>query len=308
MAVIILALLPVFMLIALGYGLRRLLLKQEFEWISLERLVYYILFPALLIESLSQANLRAVPVVEVGLSLFAAVILMALLCLALRPWLAGRFGIDGPAFTSIFQGSLRWQTFVALAVAANLYGDLGVALASVAMVAIIPAANVICVTVLARYAAPQRLSWRAIMLTLLRNPFIWACAVGILLNVTQFPLPKVLLSFLDILGRASLGTGLLVVGAGLHLKGLLRPKTEVWLPISFKLVLMPVMAIGLGMLMKLSGANLAVIACCSSVPTASNAYVLARQMGGDGPLLAEILALQTVFAVITMPIAIGFAA
>ena len=69
---------------------------------------------------------------------------MSLLCLALRPLLA-RASVDGPAFTSIFQGATRWQTYVALAVSGNLFGDLGLALASVAMVAIIPLVNVFSV-------------------------------------------------------------------------------------------------------------------------------------------------------------------
>ena len=47
------------------------------------------------------------------------------------------------------------------------------------------------------------------------------------------------------------------------------------------------------------------MAVCSSVPTSSSAYVLARQMDGDAPLLAQIITLQTIFAAITMPIVIG---
>ena len=58
----------------------------------------------------------------------------------------------------------------------------------------------------------------------------------------------------------------------------------------------------------LSGTNLAVVACCASVPTASSAYVMARQMGGDAPLLAEILTLQTILATITMPLFIAWVA
>jgi predicted permease len=74
-----------------------------------------------------------------------------------------------------------------------------------------------------------------------------------------------------------------------------------------KLIIMPVMAISLGVAFGLSGSNLAVVACCASVPSASNAYVLARQMGGDAPLLAQILTWQTALAVLTMPVFITFA-
>ena len=103
---------------------------------------------------------------------------MSLLCLALRPLLA-RMAIDGPAFTSIFQGATRWQTYVALSVSANLYGDVGLALASVAMVAIIPLVNVFSVAVLAHYASPEKRSARTIVMTVVRNPLIWACAIGL---------------------------------------------------------------------------------------------------------------------------------
>ena len=119
----------------------------------------------LLIQTLVKADLSRVPVAGVGGALLLSVLAMSLLCLALRPALA-RFDIDGPAFTSIFQGATRWQTYVALSVSANLYGDVGLALASVAMVAIIPLVNVFSVAVLAHYASPEKQSARAIVMTM----------------------------------------------------------------------------------------------------------------------------------------------
>ncbi|HAP09320.1 MAG TPA: AEC family transporter, partial [Afipia sp.] len=216
-----------------------------------------------------------------------------------------RLGVSGPSFTSIFQCSCRWQTYVALAVAGNLYGDIGLTLASVAMVAMIPILNVLSVWVLAHYAAPTRLSWRRILLTIAQNPFIWACALGLAANLIGLKLPTWIDEFIDALGRSSLAIGLLVVGAGLQLKGVLRPDAPALLSCALKLVLMPIFAISLGLAFGLSGTNLAIVACCASVPTASSAYLLARQMGGDAPLVAEILTLQTALAVITMPIAIA---
>ena len=63
--------------------------------------------------------------------------------------------------------------------------------------------------------------------------------------------------------------------------------------------------IGLALWFGLSGANLVIVAACSAVPTSPSSYVLARQMGGDAPLLAQIITLQTIFAVITMPVVIA---
>ena len=307
MAVVIAALLPVFVLIVLGIVLKRSLMRLDTQWHGLEQLTYFVLFPMLLIQTLVKADLSKVPVAGVGGALLLSALAMSLLCLALRPALS-RLGIDGPAFTSIFQGATRWQTFVALSIAANLFGDDGLALASVAMVAIIPLVNVFSVSVLARYASPEKQSGRAIVMTLVRNPLIWACIIGITVNVTHLPLPSLWHEVADALGSSSLAIGLLVTGAGLHLEGLFRPNLGAAVGVVFKLLLMPALAMGLGLWFGLSGNSLAIVAICSAVPTSSSAYVLARQMGGDAPLLAQIITLQTIFAAITMPIAIGLAA
>jgi predicted permease len=301
------ALVPVFMLIVTGVLARRLLVTEDAHWIGLERLVYYVLFPALLIVTLARADLTRVPVAEVGGALLAAILIMSLICLALRSVLARGLGVDGPAFTSIFQGATRWQTFIALAVAGSLFGELGLALASVGAVAMIPVLNVINVWVLAHYASPTKPRWGGIALAIAKNPFIWSCIIGIALNVARAPIPAVVFAYGDALGRASLALGLLLVGAGLHVRGLIAPKPATLITAALKLVGMPLIAVTLARAFGTSGVPLAVIACCASVPAATNAYVLAKQMGGDTTLLAEILTVQTMLAIITMPVAIEWA-
>ena len=81
--------------------------------------------------------------------------------------------------------------------------------------------------------------------------------------------------------------------------------TDVITACFLKLAAMPAIAILIGLGCGLSGTNLSVVACCASVPASSNSYVLARQMGGDAPLMAQILTFQTALAVITMPVVLG---
>jgi malonate transporter len=306
MAIVIAALLPVFFLIVLGFILKLTLIRPETQWVGLERLTYYVLLPVFLIQTLVKADLSTVPVGGVGGALLLSALAVSLVCLALRPLLA-RAGVDGPAFTSMFQGATRWQTYVALAVSGSLFGNLGLALASVAMIAIVPMVNVLSVTVLVRYASPEKRSAASIVVTVASNPLIWACAIGLALNVTHIPLPPIWHEVADALGRSSLAIGLLVTGAGLQLNGLFRPSLAASVTVFLKLVLMPVIAVALALQFGIDGSNLAVVTICSAVPTASSAYVLARQMGGDAPLLAQIITLQTILAAVTMPIAIALA-
>jgi len=141
-----------------------------------------------------------------------------------------------------------------------------------------------------------------------KNPLIWACAIGLAANVTHVPLPKVWDDVAEALGRSSLGIGLLVTGAGLHLEGLLRPSLAASIAVFLKLVVMPVFAVALALWFGITGSSLVIVAVCAAVPTSSSAYVMARQMGGDAPLLAHIITLQTILAAITMPIAIALVA
>jgi len=305
MQAVLAALFPVFLLIIAGLLLRRFLIADDEHWVGMERLLYYVMFPALLIETLTRADLTKVPVLAVGGTLLAAVLIMSGLCLALRPLLARRLGADGPAFTSLFQGATRWQVFVALPVAGNMFGDLGLALASVALVAMTPVLNVLCVSVLVRYASPGAPDWRDVVSGVVQNPLIWSCAVGIALNPISGSIPQPLFVFVDALGRSSLALGLLIVGAGLRLAELTRPSALVFITCALKLVTMPAIAIMIARGAGLAGANLMIIVCCASVPAASNSYILARQMGGDAPLMAQILSFETVLAAITIPVAIA---
>ena len=307
MALVFASLVPVFLLILAGALIRRLLVPDALHWIGVERLVYYVLFPALLIQTLSTTDLSSVPAAGMAAALAIAVVLMAGLCLALRRPLQRRLGLDGAAFTSVFQGATRWQTFVAIAVADNLYREAGIALAAVEVVAMIPLINVLNVWVLAHYAAPQRPRWRDVALAIARNPLIWGCALGGALNPIAGLIPSPAAAVVDLLGRSSLPVGLLLVGSGLDPATMLRPRSATFLATVLKLIVMPLLALPLALLLGVAGNGLVVVACCAAVPSASNAYVLARQMGGDAVLMAEILTVQTIAGMVTMPIVIAIA-
>jgi malonate transporter and related proteins len=296
------SLVPVFLVIATGWLVRVSAFVAEKDWSGLEKVTYYIFFPAIIIDTLARADLGSVPVVGVGGALVGAILTIAAILLLLRPLLHTSIGLDGPSFTSLFQGSTRWNTFVALAVASTLFGARGVTLMAVAIAAMVPLLNTLAIFVLVRFAGGPPQTPRQILHTFVTNPFIWSCAIGLALNLSALSVPKPVASFVDILGRASLGAGLLIVGAGLDARRLARPQPVHLLSLATKLVMLPVIAVTLARLFGVGGLDLSVTAIAASVPSASGAYVLARQMGGNAPLMAEVITIQTLAAVITMPI------
>lgn len=305
MGLVLAALVPVFLIIALGAILRRVLLPEPAHWAALEKLTYFVLFPALLIVSAVKANLSELNILAIAATLIGTILALSGLILV-RPGLMKRaLGTDGPGFTSVFQGAVRWNTYVVFAVAGGLYGAKGITIVAVAMVVMIPVVNILAVLVLAAFSGRAAPTAGYIGGQLARNPYLWACAIGGLLNAFAVPVPKVIVEFGDVLGRASLALGLLVVGSGLDLGAMVKPKLPVMASLTLKLLVKPLIAVVIGLLLGLSGLELSMVAVIAAVPSAPNGYVLARQMGGDAPLLAEILTMQIIAATVTLPLVVA---
>jgi predicted permease len=296
------SLIPVFLVIAAGWAARTTGFVSEQHWAGLERATYVIFFPALIIDTLARADLGSVPVLGVGGAMTATILLLSAFLLAARVPLQRWLGLDGPGFTSLFQGATRWNTFVAIAVTGSLFGQRGIALMAVAIAAMVPLLNVLAIYVFLRFAGGPRQSPKQILITFAANPFIWSSAVGLLLNPVFAYVPQGAATFVEITGRAGLAAGLLVVGAGLDIRSLARPGRAHSAAILLKLVAAPILVASLARLFGVSGLDVSIAVVAASVPTASGAYVLARQLGGNAPLMAEILTLQTLLALVTMPV------
>lgn len=307
MAAILESLLPVFLVIALGVALKRFGVVPAEMWTGFERVAYWVLFPALLIETLVNADLTSVPVTGVAVTLFLSVATLCLLTRLAMPLFRGRLGLSGPSYTSVFQASTRWNGFIALAVVARLFGEEGLTLVAVAMAAMVPLINIVNVLVVAVYAAAEPPPPLTLVKTVAKNPFIWSCVVGLAVNLSGVPVYGPILTAADLLGRAALGGGLLIVGGGLILRDAVRPSPAVLASAALKLLAMPLIVAFYALAFGLSGAALATALVCAAVPTAMNGYVLARQMGGDAPLLAAIATVQTAASALTMPLILGLA-
>ncbi|POF29018.1 AEC family transporter [Roseibium marinum] len=297
------ALIPVILVIASGYLIARTGLITGEQWRGIEKLAYYVLFPAVLFRIIAQADFNSFPTLNMGLSLVASITLMAVLLLAARPAIERIWGIAPERFTSIFQGTLRWNGMIALAIADNVAGEAGLAMLAVAMVFMIPPLNVASILVLSHYAGTTTPSVARILKDLYTNPFMLSIGAGLVFNLGGISLPFVVDDTLEIFSRAALPIGIICVGAGLDLGSLRRPGPALTMGTFLRPLLMPLLAFGFASLFGVSGDALVVVVIASSVPCASNAYLLARQMGGDAKLMGEIITLQTLAATVTIPLA-----
>ncbi|PMR68058.1 AEC family transporter [Halomonas heilongjiangensis] len=289
---------PLFLLILLGAVLGWTRQPGGDFWPRLERLIYFLLFPAMLISTLATADVSQVPVARLALALLGAMSLFGALLWLLRD----RLRLEPPAFTSAFQGALRFNTYVGVAGAAALHGGAGATVAAVAVALMVPVVNVLCVAsfIAAGTLGPSSLGRS--LAALVRNPLILGCLIGIGLNLSGIGLPGWSGATVELLGRAALPLGLVAVGVALRPAALIRLDRGVWATNLIKLVLMPALVLGLALVLRLDPVSRDVALLFAALPTATSAYILARQLGGDAELMAALITGQTLLAMVTLPL------
>ncbi len=308
---ILLSIAPIFILIVLGHLLRRGGIPSFEFWNLNDKLVYWVLMPALLFNKTSTIELQPSVV-----GAYAVVILGAFAAAAAFGLLASKAaGLDGPVASSVLQGAARHNTFIALAVAERLYGTDGLAIAAVATSLLIPTTNVTMVTGmvwLVRGPDEKRIL-RSILRDLARNPLILSVGAGVAWNVfganifDRGEIP-VVHDVARLLGAAALPVVLLCVGANIRIRAMAASALPLGISSVGKLVVFPLAIVILAQVMDLNQTETLVALLFGAVPTASSAYTLARQLGGDAPLMAAIVTVQTALAFVTLPLTMALAA
>lgn len=304
MQTVALAVLPVFLLIFLGSLIARRAPFDATFWNGVERLTYFVLFPALLISSLAKSDLDFGEVLPMVAAIDAAILTMVPITLLLKRFM----GMSGPEFGSFLQGAIRMNTYIGFAVSFALYGSDGLAKAAVAVIAIVPLVNVLCVMALVRFGDRGDGKQPRVLRELARNPLILGCLIGLLMNVSGIGLPPVLGPMLEILGRAALALGLLAVGAALDLEAARRGGALLGVSSLLKLAVMPLLTAAGCVLLGVEGPALGVALLFNGLPTATSAYILSRQLGGDYRLMAAITTGQTALSMLTIPLVLGWLA
>lgn len=293
------ALAPILVLILIGYGLKRSHFLPDDAWAGMEKLTYFVLFPALLVRTLGNQSLAGAPWSSMLLVVLGTILTAATLLIV---WQQFRTSVNGPTFTSIFQGGVRFNTYIALAVAQAFYGVDGLAMAAVTAGFMIVLINLLCISAFAIWGERSSKGVKPIIRDVIGNPLIIACAVGWFLSLSGIGVPGMAEDILEIVGRAALPFGLLAVGAALKPEAVRGHISPILVSSVVQFGLKPAIAALLISVTGLAGIPAGALIICLMVPTAPSAYILARQLGGDTATMASIITFQTILAFLVMPL------
>lgn len=302
---ILLVIAPVFLLIVLGNLLRRRGIPGGDFWNVNDRLVFWVLIPALLFAKISVSGIALGQLggfSAVLLAGFAAATVYALVVVRLLP-------IDGPARSSVLQGASRNNIFIAFAVVDRLYGAEALTLAVLGAALLVPITNLTVVPLMVTLhgTGEDGHRSRAIVRELTTNPILLAVLAGIAVNaVHPDPIP-VVYETADLLGRAALPAVLLSIGANLRIRAMAAAPLPILATVVGKHLLWPAVVLALALVLGLPRLETLVLVALAAEPTAASAYALSREMGGDAPLMAGITTFQTALAFVSLPATIVLA-
>ena len=298
---------PVFLLIILGNLLRRIGVPDVSFWDVNDKLCYWVLIPALLFHFISQVSLSS----EM-LYIYSVIILTGFVVTFSSSIIIGKLlGYSPEVWTSILQGSMRQNAFIALAIAGSFFGAEGLKIASLFMFIYVPTINVIIITtmVMSLKNTNQKDSKKAlsnVFIEISKNPFILAMIAGLI--VSLFPSEKisVLIDTTELLGSAALPIMLLTIGAKIKVRDLTLKLLPIIISNTLKLIILPVVAYFVASYFNLSQTEVIVAVIFASVPTAAMSYSLALQFNADHQLMRAILTTQVALSFITIPLLLAF--
>ena len=300
---------PVFILIILGNLLRRIGVPDLSFWHVSDKLIYWVLIPALLFHHVSQITLSSTMLAN-----YAVVILSGLFVVTTLSFIAGKlFGYTPQIWTSVMQGAARHNAFIALAIAGSLFGNKGLALGAIFMVILIPVINIVIVSTMTSTLNQEvgnnsRPSIFDVLFELIKNPFILAIATGLVISFVGAERIIIIHETTGLLGSAALPIMLLSIGANIKIREISSAITPIIIASVLKLLVFPIVVFFVAKSMNLSLFETTIAVIFAAVPTAASSYSLAKQFGAETQLMTSIITIQVTLSFITIPIILVFIA
>lgn len=300
MADLTLLIAPIFLIILLGAMLRRYLISDDEVWNGINKLAYWVLFPCLLFNKTSLIDFSGIAfgslsiTVLVGFSLAVAF-----------SYLFGRLaGLSAPTITSVIQGGGRHNAFLALAIVSQLYGEEGAMLGAIIIAVLVTFTNLVVNITMTIMLSTTGGSIGSVLSDLKRNPLIFAILLGAIFNGLGLGGLPIIHPFTLSVGETTLTIALLCVGAGLRMRDVGDKITPCIIALIAKFVIFPVTVYVMARYYELSHVAMMAAMVFAISPTGAASYPLAKQMGGDAPLMATLISLQTLISVIAIPLII----
>lgn len=295
--------LPVFLVICLGFGLQRTAIVDDEFLYKLNQLVYWVALPLLLFYKIGTADFSQSFNIRLLIGVVVAIVLLCVFSYGFAVLRGYGPQVKGTFSQGAFRGNVA---YVGLPIVFNAFGEQGLATAGILLGFLVPLMSFLSIFVL---VLPHRENegkkgatfW---LHQVLLNPLILASLLGVVWSYLQLPVPLFIDRSLNIATSMAMPLALIAIGASFSFKKFQGDMSTAMLAIILKLIALPVVAALLLVLMGVQAQELAIGVIFAATPTASSAYIMAKQMRGDAPLAGSIIMVSTLLSIVSYSVAL----
>lgn len=292
------AIAPIFLLMLLGYVLKRLKVADKKGFDAVNRLVFKVFLPVLLFYNIYKTDTAGV--FDVKLIVFTVV---GILGVFVAGYIAVFFLTDeNPKRGVMLQGFFR-ANFAILGIPLVNYicGDAAGGLTSLMVAVVVPVFNVLAVIALERFKDGNRhIDISKLIKGVISNPLICGCVAGVVFLAADIKLPAVAETAVSDIGSIATPLAIIVLGSEFEFTEMRGYIKEIAIVVSARLVIVPLVIISAAVALGFSGEALACLLVTFGSPVAVSSFAMAQQMGGDEKLSAQVIVISSAFCLLTL--------
>ena len=290
------AVIPFMIYISMGYLVREFRVASEDFINQLNTFTFKIMFPITMFNNIYSIDR------ETGFDfpILGAEVVFLLGLIFVLELVIPRIEKDGKKTGVIIQAIYRGNSVLfGIPLAASMFGDEGIAAASMSLTVVVPMFNVAAVLILEKYGSGNT-SPKELAISVLKNPILQGSAVGLLFYLLRINVPVMVMNPVKTLGNMSTPLALMTLGGTLHFKAL-RNNLRYLVPVlGFKMMILPAFAILYALALGFAPVHRFVLFQYIAVPVAAGSFPMAKNMGCDGELAGQMVVMSTAMSVITL--------
>ena len=290
------AVLPMFIMLAVGMGVKRFRLLTETELRHLNKMIFVVFFPPMMFTNLYGTDIEEA--VDWRLMIFGiasvaviyGVSMLAVLHMEKDP------RSRGAMIQAIYRSNF---VIMGIPIAVNMYGHGNLAVTAMMVAVIVPIYNVLAVVTLEVFRGGT-LDFAGILKKVLTNPLILGAAAGLLSVLTGLKLPAVLEDVVGDMASVATPLALVILGASIDFKSIRKCGRNLVVCVASRLVIVPAIGLTAAALLGFRDIAFVTLIAMFAAPTAVSSFTMAQSMDSDGQLAGNCVIFSTAFACFTM--------
>lgn len=298
MLVAVNAVLPSFLIIALGLLTRRRSALDDASLGKFNSVAFRVFLPVQIFKNIYDAPMGEVFDPRLLAFCFIGLLLAGGLSLLAAHFLEPRLDRRGVMAQGMFRGN---YVLLGMPLLGSLFGESGLGIAAMLIAVNIPIYNTLSVVFLDLYAG-GKVQPRKLLRDIAANPLIDATFLALLAKAVRLPVYAFtpFASAFNSVSAVATPLCLFILGASFAPAGVRGYLRSLWITVFFKLVLIPGVALAAAVAIGIRGVALAAVMMSFGAPTAINSYTMVRELGGDADFAAGIVVIDTALSCVTL--------